>query len=108
MATRPLLALLGLILLAGCAPTGLLYTSVVTPYSSSFDATKIGTKKCDITDHQVKEPVTGAGIRAVWTTGKLQQEARKAGIREIYHIDMKTTSFLLNLYKRETFVVYGE
>jgi len=108
MATRPLLALLCLILLGGCAPTGLLYTSMVTPYSSSFDATKIGTRKCDITDHQVKEPFTGAGIRAEWTMGKLQQEARKAGIQEIYHIDRKTTSFLLNLYKRETLIVYGE
>src|SRR5512138_669209 len=108
MEIRPAIALFGLFLFGGCAPTGLLYTSMVTPYSSNFDATKIGTRQCNITDHQIKEPVTGAGIRAEWSRGKIQEEARKAGIQEIYYIDKKTTSFLLNLYKRETFIVNGE
>lgn len=107
MATR-LIPFLFLAILAGCAPTGLLYTGVVTPYTSSFDAAKIGTRKCDITEHKIKEPVTGTGIRIEWTWGKIQEEARTAGIREISYIDRKTQSFLFGIYKRETLVVHGE
>jgi hypothetical protein len=108
MATRALLPLLLALLLGGCAPTGLLYTDRVTPFSSQYRSTKIGTRQCMLPDHQVTEPVTGAGIRAEWTTKRLRDEAARAGIGNIYFMDRRTQSYLLNIYRRQTLIVNGE
>jgi hypothetical protein len=108
MASRPTIALLGLVLLAGCAPTGILYTHRVTPYSTCFGATQAGTKKCVINQHRISEPVTGAGIHAAWTAERIRDEARKAGIQNICYMDRKTFSVLLGIYKRESLIIYGD
>ncbi len=92
-------------LLSGC---GLLYTNQIEPYSGKFDRTPVGTKRCVITSHQIKEPVTGASIYVEWTSSFILSEARKAGIKDIYYMDKKTLSVLLGIYKRESLIVYGD
>lgn len=102
-------ALLLALLLAGCAlPPGLIYSNTSAPYSSKFSETPVGTKRCVIKSHQIKEPVTGRSIYAEWSTDLILREARKAGIKEIYYIDKRTLSILLGIYKREALLVYGD
>lgn len=108
MATRALICITGLLLLCGCAPKGILYTNVVYPFSSKFNATPVGSKECSITDHQVKEPFTGRGIRAEWTRGRIRKEARKAGMEDIHYMDLRTQSFLFDIYKREIYIAHGD
>jgi hypothetical protein len=98
-------ALLAVLLLAGC---GLLYTNHVEPYSMKLDATPAGTKRCVITSHQIKEPVTGGNIYVEWTSSFILSEARKAGIKDIYYMDKRTLSVLLGIYKRESLIIYGD
>ena len=108
MAIKKFGALLALTTLAGCAPVGLIYSNTVTPYSEEFDATSVGTKSCAIKANQIKEPVTGYSLSAEWTTSYILQEARKAGISDIYYIDKRTLKILNGLYKHETLIVHGE
>ena len=99
---------LALLLLSGCLPSGVLYTNKVTPYSRDFKETPVGTKQCVIRDHRIKEPVTGFGMYTEWTSGYLKDEARRAGISEIYYVDKQTLSFLFGIYKRESLIIHGD
>lgn len=73
-----------------------------------LDATPAGTKRCVITSHQIKEPVTAGSIRVEWTSSFILSEARKAGIKDIYYMDKRTLSVLLGIYKRESLIIYGD
>jgi hypothetical protein len=107
-AIRVVFSLLGVLLLTGCAPFGLIFTNTVVPYSKEFKGTQVGTKRCVINNYQVKEPVTGFNLYAEWSTSFILDEARKAGIKDIYYIDKKTLSILGGVYKRESLIIYGD
>ena len=98
---------LAALVLAGCSPRGLLYSNTVEPYSWEFHRTPVGTKQCVVNDYRLKEPVTGYSISAEWTSSYLLREAKKAGIRDIYYIDKHTLSLLNGLYKRDSYIIYG-
>jgi hypothetical protein len=97
--------LLTALLLGGC---GLLYTDTTMPYSSKFGETPVGTKRCVIDSHQIKEPVTRYNLYAEWSADHILSEARKAGIKDIYYMDKRTFSILLGIYKRESLILYGD
>ena len=103
--TRLLLLALAL---AGCAPFGLIYTDTVVPFSKKFDETPLGTKRCVIDSHQIKEPVTRYNIYAEWSLSHILTEAKKAGISDIYYMDKRTLSIFLGVYKRESLLIYGD
>lgn len=97
------------LLLAGCAPPyGLIYSDTVAPYSTKFNETPAGTRRCVISSHQIREPVTGRNIYAEWTSSFILNEARKAGITEIYYMDKRTLSVLFGIYRRESLLIYGD
>jgi hypothetical protein len=100
--------LLAALALAGCAPLGLLYSDTVVPYSKRFDNTPIGTKRCVIDSHQIKEPISRYNIYAEWSLSHILTEAKKAGISDIYYMDKRTLSILLGIYKRESLLIYGD
>jgi len=100
--------LLVALVLAGCAPLGLLYSNTVVPYSKKFSETPIGTKSCVIDLHQIKEPISGYNIYAEWSWRYILNEAQKAGIRDIYYMDKKTLSILFGTYKHESLLIYGD
>ena len=97
-----------LFLCAGCVAQGRLYTKVVTPYSTDFQDTPSGTKACRIAEHQLKEPYTGAGITATWTSRVLDETTRNAGISNIYYADLETFSILNGIYLKKTLIIYGD
>ena len=96
------------LLLSGCAPTGIIYSDTVFPYSKNFNTTPVGSKKCEINMHHVKEPISGYNIYVEWSTDYILTEARKAGIKDIYYIDKRIFSILKGIYKRETLIIYGD
>ena len=108
MIRRALLCLLGSFLFTGCTPIGLLYTSTIVPYSEEFRNTPVGSKSCVIDEYQLREPVTRAGLSAVWTTDVILKETRKAGIKEIYYIDKRTVRALLGTYRHDSLIVHGD
>ena len=110
-AIKTALSLLAISLLAGCAPSlpsGLLYSDTTSPYSRKFDETPVGSKRCVIHDHQIREPVSGYNLYAEWTSAYILSEARKAGISNIHYMDKRTFSILLGIYRRESLIIYGD
>ena len=100
---------LAALLLLGCADRrGLLYTSMVEPYSREFRETPVGEKAVVINNHRFKEPVSRLNISGEWDTDEIERLAREAGITEIHYIDIKTLSILLGTYRRQTLIVYGD
>ena len=106
-AIKTLGLLLAALTLGGCSPKAYLYSNTVEPYSQEFDNTPVGSKRCVVNDYQLKEPVTGYNISAEWTGSYLLREAKKAGISNIYYIDKRTLSLLNGLYKRDSYIIYG-
>jgi hypothetical protein len=96
------------LLAALVALTGCIYTNTVEPYTKIFNETQAGTKSCEINYYKIKEPVTGYNMYAEWTTSYILSEARKAGIKNIYYMDLKTLSILGDTFKRESLIIYGD
>jgi hypothetical protein len=107
-AIKGTLFLLVSLVFAGCAPLGLLYSDTVAPYSTKFHETPIGTRRCVIDSHQIKEPITRYNIYAEWSMSYILNEAQKAGINDIYYMDKRTLSILFGIYKRESLLIYGD
>ncbi|OGV66024.1 MAG: hypothetical protein A2283_08540 [Lentisphaerae bacterium RIFOXYA12_FULL_48_11] len=97
-----------LFLCVGCVAQGRLYTKVVLPYSTDFQDAPSGTKACRIAEHRLKEPYTGAGITATWTSRVLEEATRNAGITNIYYADLETLSVLNGIYLKKTLIIYGD
>lgn len=81
---------------------------MIYPYSTKFDNTPVGTKRCIINKYHVREPISGYGISAAWTTEYIRKEAEKAGITNIYYMDKKELNILFGIYERESFYIYGD
>ena len=106
MAIKTGVLVLAMTVLMGCGTTGLIYTNTVVPYSKQFKETPVGSKCCVLEDHRVRLPFTG--FNAEWTMEYILKEARKAGINDIYYIDVKTESFVLGIYTRKSLYIYGD
>lgn len=100
-----LLLLLLFALLNGC---GILYTNVVEPYTTDFNNTPVGFKKCIIRIHKIREPITGYGISAEWDTKEISKAMQKAGMKEVYFADIQTLTLLLETYRMRTLILYGD
>lgn len=93
---------------SGCAVDGRLYTNKTIPYSTDFDRTSVGLKKCTIDDFKVKEPFSGLGVSAEWMNDSVLQKAKESGITTIHFADLKVLSVWFGIYTKKTLVVYGE
>lgn len=108
MATKAWHLILTILLFACSAGCGILYTNTIKPYSTDFDNTPIGSKRCTINAHRFKEPVTRLGISGEWDTNNIKKAAREAGITKIYYADMQTINIVLGTYRRKTLILYGD
>jgi hypothetical protein len=105
---RSALCFFGAVLLSGCAPYGAIYSDTISPYTENFRATPVGSKRCVIHDYQLREPLTRLRLSAEWTTDVIVNETRKAGITEIYYMDIRTVSVLFGIYRQKSLLVYGD
>jgi hypothetical protein len=108
MAIRILAAACLLLAGAGCAERGLLYTRITAPYSTNFAGTPVGSKQAAVNTHRIREPISRFSVSGEWDTDEIIKAARRAGMRDIHYIDLKTISVLRGLYRRQTFIVYGD
>jgi hypothetical protein len=106
---RMLVAMLSLAT-AGCAGPGqgMLYTRVVSPYSTDFHATPAGSKTCRVHEHIFKDPVGGTHVSVDYTLRVVQESARDAGITNLYYGDLETLSVLGGMYERKTLILSGD
>ena len=98
------------ILMTGCSSimTGYIFTHTVHPYSTDFNNTPVGTRKCIIANYQVREPISGYGASAEWNMRTISQAARDAGITNLYYADIHTLSLFRRIYRRKALVLYGD
>ena len=97
-------------LLTGCAAAapGRLYTNMIQPHSTDFHVTPVGTKRCVLDEHRVKEPVSGYGVMVEWSTDLIRSEAQKAGITNINYTEVQTVSILMGIYRRRKLIIHGD
>jgi hypothetical protein len=107
-ALRLLGCLLPALACTACLSRGRVYTRTVQPYMTEFRDTPVGTRVCRVSEHLVKEPVSGAGVSATWTTRAIAEAACRAGITNLYYMDVETLSVLNSLYRRRTLILYGD
>ena len=100
-----LLFLLVSVLLNGC---GILYTNITEPYTTDFNNTPVGSTKCTIRIHKIREPITGYGISAEWDVKTISEAMKKAGMKEVYFADIQTLTLLLETYRMRTLILYGD
>lgn len=87
---------------------GMLYTNVIRPYSTDFRGVPAGSKACRVGEYHLKEPVSGAGMTADWTSRVIQEAARESGITNLYYADLKTFRILDGIYQKRTLILYGD
>lgn len=105
--SRVLVAVLALVM-SGCAGQGVLYTRVISPHSLDFRNAPIGSKTCRINEHILKEPFSGAGLSASFTSRIVEEAAHTAGITNLYYADLETLSILKGIYQRKTLILCGD
>jgi hypothetical protein len=85
----------------------MIYTNITTPYSTWYKTkdhkgTPVGTKECTIDDYTVRYYAS-----VEWTVDVILQEAKQAGMKEIYYIDLKTLS-ILGVFQHNYYIVHGD
>ena len=90
-------------LLAGCG-SGVLYTNVVEPYTTNFENTPVGSKRCVLRDHKVQVN----RVSAEWVTEHFASTLKAAGITKVYYAELKTFNILSGIYQRKTLIIYGD
>ncbi len=107
MGIRLLLAAALLLLHAGCASRGILYSHTVAPATEDFSKTPVGSKHATICGYRIREPISGYGVSAEWDSNYIRSAAKKAGISSIYYADLETLSIALGVYQQRTLIIYG-
>lgn len=112
MATRPAVAIAAVaaLLLGGCAysPPGKLYTKTVRPYMTDFDHTPVGSRRCVLDEHRIREPFSGHGVSVEWSESVIRAATRECGITVLTHSDEEMFSVLFGIYSRRRLIVYGD
>lgn len=103
-----LVLVLGLMMTAGCAGRGILYTQVVRPYTRDYSCTPTGVKSCRVNEHTLREPFSGADVSVSVTTRVLVDAAHAAGMTHFYYADLETLSILNGIYERQTVILHGD
>jgi hypothetical protein len=97
-------------LVMGCSGRGILYTDTIKPYLKTFRDTPVGGKVVVINTRKIKAPygLGPPGLSGEWDSDEIMLLARGKGMNELHHIDIKTRSFLLGTYCRQSLIVYGD
>ena len=78
------------------------------PYTENFNNTPAGSKRLVLHDCRLREPITGYGVSAEWTTDEILKKATEAGMSEVHYADLHTFALILGIYKREKLIIYGD
>lgn len=92
---------------SGCMQ-GLIYTNVTVPLVINMNKTPIGTKFAAISSKELKEPVSGIGLSAEWSSRAIGDAAKRSGLTQINFADLHTFSIFGGIWKKQTVQVWGE
>lgn len=101
------LAALAAVALAGCSSPGFLYTDITLPLTVDMGATPRAREATCGVQRVVREPFTGAGIRAEWAGYAPGEAARQGGIETIHYADIRRESVVGGVWSATTALVYG-
>lgn len=107
MAISRLALLVVLSMLSGCA-YGILYTDVTEPLTLDMNKTPYAPASESSSSTQIKEPITGLGLRAEWAGYGIGQAARRGGLERIYFADVRNEMVLGGIWQRTTVIVHGK
>lgn len=93
--------------LAGCSSPGFLYTDITLPLTVDMSATPRAIEATCGVQRVVREPFTGAGIRAEWAGYAPGEAARQGGIEVIHYADVRRESVVGGVWSATTVLVYG-
>jgi hypothetical protein len=102
-----LLALAPMFWLSGCT-YGLIYTDVTLPLTLNMHGQTRGEAVATGEHTIIKEPVTGAGVRAEWASQAIGAAAKRGNLTSICYADTRSRSILAGLWEAHTVMVYGE
>jgi hypothetical protein len=103
MVIRYCIIILIIFLITGCSSPGILYTNITRPDTTNFNNSPVGSKACRVNAHQLKVRVSGE-----WSSKRIDNAMREAGMTKCYYADVKTLSLLLGTYRRTTLILYGD
>jgi hypothetical protein len=103
MVIRYCIIILIIFLVTGCSTPGILYTNTTLPDTTNFNNSPVGSKACRVNAHQLKVRVSGE-----WSSKRIDNAMREAGMAKCYYVDVKTLSILQGMYKRTTLILYGD
>jgi hypothetical protein len=105
---NPAMALLGACLVTGCSTPGLLYTNITLPLTVDMNRTQRAVDSTATIQRIIREPLTGAGIRAEWSNKAPGDSARIGGLDEVSYADVHSNSVLAGIWQSTTILVYGD
>jgi hypothetical protein len=100
--------LAGVWLVAGCSTPGLLYTDITLPLTLDMSSTPRAPDSTEAMQRIIREPITGAGIRAEWSEDAPGDKARIGGLDRVRYADVRSSSVLGGIWGSTTVLVYGD
>jgi hypothetical protein len=100
--------LAGAWLIAGCSTPGLLYTDITLPLTLDMSSTQRAPDSTAAIQRIIREPLTGAGIRAEWSDDAPGNRARIGGLDRVSYADVRSNSVLGGIWGSTTVLVYGD
>lgn len=104
---RRLRLLAVVVLLAGCSSPGFFYTDITLPLTVDMHRTPRASEAACGIQRVVREPFTGAGVRAEWAGYAPGQAAQQGGIEVIHYTDVRRESVVGGVWSATTALVYG-
>lgn len=100
--------LAGICFIAGCSTPGLLYTNITLPLTVDMNSTRRAPDSAAAIQRIIREPLTGAGIRAEWSNDAPGDKARIGGLERVSYADVRSKSVLGGIWGSTTVLVYGD
>ena len=98
------MAMLAVVLLiTGCATTGVLYTHVTNPLDTNMSQTPSGVNE---EEGDIKE-LTLNNVSFLWDSNAIGDIAKANGMETVYYADLESLS-ILGIWKQYTVHVYGK
>lgn len=94
-------------LVAGCGGPGFLYTDITEPLTIDMDGTRRAPDSATGRQREIRDPLTGGGIRAEWAGYAPGQTARDGGLQAVNYADVRRQSVFGGIWRTTTALVYG-
>ena len=102
-----LLLLINCLIFTACSP-GILYTDIKEPLFTNITNARVGDFNAIGKSYEIKEPFSPIGGRIEIASKAPGDIAKNSNLTKISYADIRTQSYLLGIWKKQTVYVYGE